>query len=146
MKLLKEFIIGKNQLPEVVDFLMNLKKRYPIITFTGPLGAGKTTLVQLFLKRCGVQETITSPTFTIMNSYHNNKGETFYHFDLYRLTNLDDFFQGGFEEYLYQPNSVVCIEWPEIIMPFLNTISEKVCSVVLDYSDIDKRIIKIITQ
>lgn len=145
MKLIKKFILEKNQLSQATDLLMSLKDQYPIITFTGPLGAGKTTLVKLFLAQCSVQEVVTSPTFTIMNSYHNAQGNAFYHFDLYRLSSIDDFFQSGFDEYFYQPKATVCVEWPEIIQPFLNTLNNKVCSVVLDYYDADHRQITVYT-
>ncbi len=146
MKLIKTFVIGKNQLSEVTDLLISLKDRYPIITFTGPLGAGKTTLVKFFLAQCMVEEVVTSPTFTIMNSYHNKNGYRFVHFDLYRLSSIDEFFEGGFDEYFNQPNTVVCVEWPEIIQPFLKNLSDRVCSVVLDYQDADTRLIKVYTQ
>lgn len=120
----------------VVDILFSLLPRCAVFTFTGPLGAGKTTLVQKLLKRCGVHEIVTSPTFTYFITYHNDVGETFYHFDLYRMKSLQEFKNVGFDEYLYQPNSWVFVEWPEIIMPLL---TRSVCLCIIDYySDFER--------
>lgn len=101
-----------------------------VITFDGPLGAGKTTLVRTLLLQLGVQGPITSPTFNYLNQYENERGQTFYHFDCYRLASLNDFLAAGFDEYLYQPNSWAFIEWPEIVFPLL---THNVCHVSLDY-------------
>ncbi len=112
-----------------------------VITFTGPLGAGKTTLIKELLKQYAIQETVTSPTFTYMNVYENSQGQTFYHFDLYRIESLQEFQEAGFDEYLYEPGSFALIEWPEHIMPLL---SHSVCHVAIDYhDDPGKRVISI---
>ena len=96
------------------QFVVDVKDKQ-IITFIGGLGAGKTTFVQAVLRQIGVQDPIISPTFTYFNQYQAVDGRIIYHFDLYRLKNLSEFEMAGFFEYLYQPNSVVFIEWPEII-------------------------------
>ncbi len=90
-----------------------------IMTFIGSLGAGKTTLVRAMLRELGVQGVITSPTFTYVNIYKDRSGRTIYHFDLYRVGSVDEFFAAGFDEYLHNPGSIVLIEWPEVIMPLL---------------------------
>lgn len=129
-------IYSLDQVPHVVEKLFALLATYKVITFTGPLGAGKTTLTRLLLQRCGViADVITSPTFTYVNVYENAQGQTFYHFDCYRIKTLDEFKAAGFDEYLYQPKSFVFIEWPEIIMPIL---THQACHVVIDYEG-DKR-------
>ena len=99
-----------------------------IITLTGSLGAGKTTFCAAMLKQLGVQEIAPSPTFTYVNIYTAGDGRTVYHFDLYRLKSLQEFEQAGFFEYLYQPNSLVLIEWPEILLSVLN---HKICAIEL---------------
>ena len=114
----------------VVDKLFKLLPQCKVMTFTGPLGAGKTTLVKLLLKRCGVQEVVVSPTFTYVGVYHNELNQTFYHFDLYRLNNVNEFRELGFDEYLYDLDSWAFIEWPEIIKSLL---THQVCEVVIDY-------------
>jgi tRNA threonylcarbamoyladenosine biosynthesis protein TsaE len=123
-------IYGPTDIDSAAHQLIALFDQAAVFTFTGTLGAGKTTLVSAMLASCGVTEPITSPTFTYMNVYHTNKGQTFYHFDCYRLSSLDEFLMAGFDEFLYQPNSWAFIEWPEIIMPLL---THQACHVTLDY-------------
>ncbi len=109
-----------------------LKKSCRIFTFTGSLGAGKTTLVQAFLQELGVQDAIQSPTYTYLCVYSAADGRKIYHFDLYRLNSLENFLQAGFEEYLHDTKGICFIEWPEIIMPLLDT---SACHVSLAYLD-----------
>lgn len=133
----KKIVYNRHQLDQAVDLLMPLFATYQIFTFTGTLGAGKTTLIQQLLRRKGVtQEVLTSPTFTYVNIYTNQAQQTFYHFDCYRMADLNAFLQAGFGEYLYQPNSWVFIEWPEVIEPLLQ---HKVCAINLEYVDSDHR-------
>lgn len=128
---MKTYTYTHQELSTIVDRLHALLQNCSVMTFTGPLGAGKTTIVRQLLRMCGVTAPITSPTFTYVNVYENNKGQTFYHFDLYRIESLHDFIQAGFDEMLYQPNSWVFIEWPEIIMPLL----KQRCDISIDYGD-----------
>jgi tRNA threonylcarbamoyladenosine biosynthesis protein TsaE len=130
---------GLQEVPAVAQQLAKKLQHCRIMTFTGSLGAGKTTLIRELLRTMGIQEPITSPTFNYVNVYTNKEGQKFYHFDLYRITSLDDFCAAGFDEYLYQPNSWVLIEWPELIMPLL---THDVCHVVLEYAD-SKRIMNL---
>ena len=134
----KKIIYSLDQVDSVAAELASIAKKAAIMTFTGPLGAGKTTMVRSLLRACGVKGTITSPTYTYVNLYKNSQGRTFYHFDLYRIESVDDFVQAGFNEYLYAPNSVALIEWPDIIAPLF---FDNVCHVSIDYCpDLDKRV------
>ena len=126
-----------NDIPSIVqnDLLPRLAT-YKIFTFTGPLGAGKTTLIKNFLKQCGVTTVVTSPTFAYVNTYSDDKNKrTFHHFDLYRLTSLEAFIDAGFDEYLQSPSDWILIEWPEIIAPLLASAQHtpQVCKVLLTY-------------
>jgi len=136
MKTEKQIIAGLDDLNLVVDYLKSLLKDCKVFTFTGSLGAGKTTVVRALLKQCGVKDVITSPTFTYLNAYKNDRDQTFYHFDCYRLENLDDFIMAGFDEYLYEDDSWSFIEWPEIVMPLLKS---QVCHVTIEHHGTDKR-------
>jgi tRNA threonylcarbamoyladenosine biosynthesis protein TsaE len=129
-------IYSLDQLDQAVDFLWPLFGKSKVMTFTGALGAGKTTLVQALLRRAGVVGPIQSPTFTYMVVYKVDPEMTIYHFDLYRLSSLQDFLQAGFDEYLYQNDSKALIEWPEIVMPIL---MYDVCHVAIDYEGFDQR-------
>ena len=94
-------------------------KHAAIITLSGDLGVGKTTLVKQLLRAWGVQTEVLSPTFNYVNCYKNDQGQTIYHFDLYRISNLDQFSELGFDEYLHESSNICLIEWPEVINPFL---------------------------
>lgn len=134
------------QLPEIINLIIaSLKSNsINIVTLTGQLGAGKTTLVQSLLRTWGVQEAITSPTFTYVNCYKLNTGLKIYHFDLYRLLTLDNFIELGFDEYLGQPNSLVIIEWPEIIAPILKNLPERVLIINLEHVENGERKLSLI--
>ena len=110
-----------------------------IITFTGGLGAGKTTFIKFFLKNMGVTDVVISPTFTYLNQYQASNGTIIYHFDLYRLKSLAEFEASGFFEYLYQPNSIAIIEWPEIINSALTT---SVCNVNIKVLNLKARLLE----
>jgi tRNA threonylcarbamoyladenosine biosynthesis protein TsaE len=130
--------------------LLPLLKNYRIITFTGPLGAGKTTLIKELLRQSGVTTTVTSPTFGYFNTYHNQHGKTFYHFDLYRISSVNEFINAGFDEYLNQEDAIVFIEWPDVIDSLLKDreLKKFVCriSLALDLTDSEQRILHISQQ
>lgn len=119
-----------DQIDTVAHYLDTYRSTSSIFTFEGMLGAGKTTLVKAFLKQVGVQEQVTSPTFTYVQIYTDGKGHTFYHFDLYRVATIEQFQMLGFDEYLYQPRSWALIEWPGVIRPLL---THGVCDVSVEY-------------
>ena len=83
-----------------------------VIVLSGDLGAGKTKFTEGILSYFGLENEISSPTFTIVNEYKNSN-ITIYHFDVYRLSDSDEFYAIGGEEYL--DNGICIIEWGEII-------------------------------
>lgn len=94
----------------VNEILPQLK--HNILLLKGNLGAGKTTFTQVLLKNLGSHDEVNSPTYSIVNEYNSPKGKVF-HFDLYRLKNIEEVYDIGIEEYL--DNSFLCIiEWPEV--------------------------------
>lgn len=98
------------------DFAKKLNKN-SIIILSGDLGSGKTKFTQGILKYYGLENEISSPTFTIVNEY-DAKDINIYHFDLYRLEDIDEFYAMGGEEYLQ--NGICIFEWGEILEPELN--------------------------
>lgn len=132
-------IVSLDQIGSVVDILYALMPSCRIIAFTGALGAGKSLLIREILKKCGIAGPITSPTYMYVNIY-SNATNVFYHFDLYRLSSIDQFVQAGFSEYLQQENSWSFIEWPEVIEPLL---SDHLCMVKIEYVGPEKRSITI---
>ena len=107
---------SENETIEFANNLASLLKNGDIIVLSGDLGSGKTKFTQGVLKHFGLEDEISSPTFTIVNEYH--KDETnIYHFDVYRLTDSDEFYAIGGDEYLN--NGICIIEWGEIIEDIL---------------------------
>lgn len=82
-----------------------------VVAFTGDLGAGKTAFVAGMAKALGVEERVTSPTFTIVNEYEGGRLPLF-HFDMYRLGSADELFHIGWEDYLAR-GGVCAVEWSE---------------------------------
>lgn len=137
----KKIVYTLDSLPLVVQEIKALLARYNVFTLTGSIGAGKTTLMRALLESCNIKQNIVSPTFTYVNIYKNDQSQTFYHFDCYRIAKVEDFVAAGFDEYLYQPNSWVFIEWPEAVMPLLD---HGVCHITIEYvSDFDQRVIEL---
>lgn len=123
----------------VAQKILNDCKNIEVITLQGSLGAGKTTLAIELLRQFGVVGEMQSPTYTYLQAYKNDTGKNFYHFDLYRLQNKEAFLFAGFDEFLYQPNSLVIIEWPEIIELLID---KNVCVIELLYvDDVTRKII-----
>jgi tRNA threonylcarbamoyladenosine biosynthesis protein TsaE len=82
-----------------------------LVTISGELGAGKTTLTQAICRGYGVTEDVTSPTFALVHEYHAPKSKVF-HLDLYRLEREDELTNIGWDEILSE-EALVIIEWPE---------------------------------
>ena len=89
-----------------------------VFAFNGKMGAGKTTFIKAICEEMGVKETVNSPTFSIVNEYEAADGRIIYHFDFYRITNVQEALDLGAEEYLYSGN-LCFIEWSENIAPLL---------------------------
>ncbi len=116
-----------NQLPEAAKIILEKHKDNRIFAIYGEMGAGKTTLIKEFCKFLKSSNVVSSPTFTIINEYEDETGNPIYHFDLYRLKNIQEAIQIGAEEYFYSDNYCF-IEWPDIISFILpeNTVVVKI--------------------
>ncbi len=91
---------------------------HSIIVLSGDLGSGKTKFTEGVLRHFGLEDEISSPTFTIVNEY-DAKDFKIFHFDLYRLADVDEFYAMGGEEYLQ--NGLCIFEWGEMIEEILQT-------------------------
>ena len=110
--------ISQNE-QDTIDFAKNFAtslKVGDIIVLSGELGSGKTKFVQGVLKHFGLENEISSPTFTIVNEYNAEK-INIYHFDVYRLADSDEFYAMGGDEYF--SNGICLIEWGEMIEDLL---------------------------
>ena len=106
------------ELPAVAEALVQRLGEQSIFTFTGNLGAGKTTLIQQICRQLGVEEEVDSPTFGLVNEYHS-PGGPIYHFDLYRVNSVEELLDMGFLEYI-DSGAPCFIEWPELAEQILN--------------------------
>lgn len=97
------------------DFASKLDS-HSVIVLSGDLGSGKTKFTEGILRYFGLEDEISSPTFTIVNEY-NTATTNIYHFDLYRLSDVDEFYAIGGEEYLQ--NGICIFEWGEMIEDIL---------------------------
>jgi tRNA threonylcarbamoyladenosine biosynthesis protein TsaE len=116
-------ITSLNDLKTPAIYLAELLNNHKIVALEGQMGAGKTTFVQTVLKSIGVDELEGSPTYSLINEYQSTLFGKVYHLDLYRLNSIDEVYDIGIEELLYQ-NDVCFIEWPEKMQEMLpdNTI------------------------
>ena len=94
------------------DVAQTLKKG-DVIALVGDLGTGKTTLSKYIAEALGITETITSPTFTIVREYHSGR-LPLYHFDVYRVDDIEEMYRIGYEEYFYG-EGVCIVEWADIV-------------------------------
>ncbi|MBO6124528.1 MAG: tRNA (adenosine(37)-N6)-threonylcarbamoyltransferase complex ATPase subunit type 1 TsaE [Bacteroidaceae bacterium] len=85
-----------------------------VFAFYGKMGAGKTTFIKAVCEELGVDDTVTSPTFAIVNEYEAAQGRPIYHFDFYRIKKVSEAYDMGCEEYFYSGHPCF-IEWPELI-------------------------------
>ena len=119
-------------------FVENIGDRN-VFAFYGQMGVGKTTFIKAICKALGVTETITSPTFAIVNEYCKENGNPIYHFDFYRIKNIEEAYDFGYEDYFYSGH-LCFIEWPELVEPLL---PESVVKVKIVLEDNEKRSIVI---
>ena len=88
-----------------------------VYCLTGDLGVGKTVFTQGFAAGLGVEESVSSPTFTIVQEYEGEK-MPFYHFDVYRIGDVEEMDEIGFDDYIYG-GGVCLIEWADLIREIL---------------------------
>ncbi len=106
-----------NNINNAIEKILPYLQKYKVVLFNGTMGAGKTTLISALCKKLSSADDISSPTFSIVNEYLSNIGKI-YHFDFYRIENIEEAFDIGLEEYLYS-NDYCFIEWAEKIEELL---------------------------
>lgn len=105
-------------LPRVVEQFL---RDFPLdnhFALVGEMGAGKTTFVKALCEALGVEDTVSSPTFSIVNEYTTKAGKTLYHFDFYRLKEVEEALDFGLEDYLYG-DGICLMEWADIVSELL---------------------------
>ncbi len=89
-----------------------------VFAMYGAMGVGKTTFVKAVCEELGVNDTINSPTFAIVNEYQTAKNKPVFHFDFYRIEDVEEAYDFGYESYFYS-KAICFIEWPERIESIL---------------------------
>jgi tRNA threonylcarbamoyladenosine biosynthesis protein TsaE len=110
-----------------------------IIAFYGKMGAGKTTLITAICNNLGVIDTISSPSFSLVNEYNTAKGESIFHFDFYRINKIEEAFDFGYEEYFFG-GDMCLIEWPELIESIL---PENIATITITENEDHSRLINV---
>lgn len=95
------------------EFLQSMGSKR-VFAFYGEMGAGKTTFIKAVCQELGVQDVINSPTFAIVNEYLGKNEQQIFHFDFYRINNIEEAYDFGYEDYFYS-GAYCFIEWPEKI-------------------------------
>jgi len=107
-----------DRIDEIANLLIQEAGDQKVWIFRGEMGAGKTTLIKSLAKALQVTDSVSSPTFGIVNEYQTQANELLYHFDFYRLDDPMEALDIGIEEYFYNGN-YCWLEWAEKIAPFL---------------------------
>ena len=111
-------INGLQDLEGAAQQLLKFADDDKVIVFEGSMGAGKTTFIKEICHALGVADVVSSPTFSIVNEYLGRDNQALYHFDFYRIKNLQEAYDIGYEEYFYS-DAICLIEWPEKIAELL---------------------------
>jgi tRNA threonylcarbamoyladenosine biosynthesis protein TsaE len=112
---------------------------FRIFAFYGSMGAGKTTIIKAICEVLGAIDIVSSPTFTLVNEYKTNSGESLFHIDFYRIKKQEEVYDFGIEEYL-TGDSYCFMEWPELIEEIL---PEETVRVKITVDENEQRILSV---
>lgn len=118
-------IKNPQSLDDVASALLSTFPQGRIFAFFGPMGVGKTTYIKAICRLLGSTDNVSSPTFSIINQYLTPSGENIFHFDFYRIKELAEVYNLGYEDYFFS-GGYCLIEWPEKIEGLLPEGSQKV--------------------
>ena len=129
-----------NSVEGLKNVAANLIKQFPdhrVFAMYGKMGAGKTTFIQAICNSLGSGDIVTSPTFAIINEYKTENLSSIFHFDFYRIEDIEEAYDLGYEDYLFSGNYCF-IEWPEMIESLL---PENIVKVQIEVFDDESRVI-----
>lgn len=127
-----------SELDHVAEQIISSLGGRNVVLFRGGMGAGKTTLISRIVALLGSKDTVTSPTFALVNEYEGDEG-LIYHFDFYRIDKVEEVFDLGYEEYFYS-GDLCLVEWPEKIEAL---IPDDVMTVKIEVEDDEERVFTI---
>ncbi len=131
-------ILNFNEIDELAYKLIEVLGDKEIIALIGDLGTGKTTFVKKLAEKLNIKETVKSPTFTYVIEYHSGI-MPLYHFDVYRISDPEEVYEIGFEDYLTKEGLIV-IEWADII---IDELPKEFLCIRLDHNNENSRSIDI---
>lgn len=139
-----EIFFELNEIDGAAKEFLKIVKDNKVFAFSGELGAGKTTFISAVCKELKVAETVTSPTYSIIQEYKTIGDKIIYHIDLYRIKSGQEAMEAGIEDCL-NSNEICLVEWPEKAMEIfpadtvfinLEIVSESKRKLVMQFSDI----------
>jgi len=139
-----EIFFGLNEIDGAAKEFLKIVKDNKVFAFSGELGAGKTTFISAVCKELKVPETVTSPTYSIIQEYKTVGDKIIYHIDLYRIKSGQEAMEAGIEDCL-NSNEICLVEWPEKAMEIfpadtvfinLEIVSESKRKLVMQFFDI----------
>jgi tRNA threonylcarbamoyladenosine biosynthesis protein TsaE len=136
---MKILIKDKRHLSVAARQLLKYSGARKIFAFYGSMGAGKTTIIKAICESLGAIDTVSSPTFTLVNEYKTSEGESLFHIDFYRIKKQEEVYDFGIEEYL-TGDSYCFMEWPELIEELL---PQKTVIVRISVDNYEQRILSI---
>jgi tRNA threonylcarbamoyladenosine biosynthesis protein TsaE len=107
-----EFFFEIDDIENTAKDFLKMADGYKVFAFSGDLGAGKTTFISALCDQLQVNETVSSPTFSIIQEYKTKTNKIIYHIDLYRIKNKEEAMDAGIEDCL-NSNEICFVEWPE---------------------------------
>lgn len=107
-----EIYFDFNEIEKTAEKFLNATSGHKVFAFSGELGAGKTSFITALCKRLGVTETVTSPTYSIIQEYKTHENEIVFHIDLYRMKSKEEAMDAGVEDCLLS-NEICFVEWAE---------------------------------
>lgn len=137
---MKKIVIDDlDDLKRGAEEFVKLTRGHHLFAMQGEMGAGKTTLIKEICALLGSADTVTSPTFTLVNEYRTGEGEPIFHFDFYRIRKTEEIYDFGFEEYISSGHACY-MEWPELVS---DALPEEVVKVVITVNEDTSRTITI---
>lgn len=133
-----DIVFELDEIEQAAKRFLQITKNYKVFGFSGDLGAGKTTFINALCNEINVEDSVTSPTYSIIQEYTSGDGDIIYHIDLYRIKNEEEALQAGIEDCL-NSDEICLVEWPEkapSIFP-----SETVYAKIEIISDVKRKLI-----
>jgi tRNA threonylcarbamoyladenosine biosynthesis protein TsaE len=109
---------GLKEIKQAAKEFLEQNRGVKQFAFYGSMGAGKTTFIKEICEILKTEDVVTSPTFSLINEYVTQSNEKIYHFDFYRINDVEEVFNIGYEDYFYSENYCF-VEWPELIEDLL---------------------------